>query len=244
MTRLAVALLAVVVVGVIPARAVPAAGAVDRAAGPGGFTFAVPAGWWNLSADAPAANRDHVPTVFQEQARSGRYAFLAIDLDHGGDGFMENVNAVVRSPTLPVPVTARFLDYLVLTIRAEMGRRGATYQCLDKKIVKIGDVEVGRLVAEVHDRDVVAKLIQYFIPGSFSQATLTFSTAPETFAHYEPVFDAAAQATLGAVTPYQVRPQVVLTQVIMGAVAATIAVAVIVARRRRAKKTPAAPPLT
>ena len=45
------------------------------------------------------------------------------------------------------------------------------------------------------------KLVQYMIPGNRAQAMLTYTTTAAQFASYAPLFDASAQATVGAVEP-------------------------------------------
>ena len=58
------------------------------------FAFQVPEGW----IDATTATPDVLATVPAEifvDAQSGKYAALAVDAAHAGDGFGENLKAVI-----------------------------------------------------------------------------------------------------------------------------------------------------
>jgi hypothetical protein len=177
------------------------AGGSIAVAAPGGFTFSVPPGWVNLSPDAPEAERQKASPELLSKAREGGFAFFAIDLDHGDDGYAENVNAVIREGARPPLATVALLDELEPLIQAEVSKQGMSYRALKKEVVKIAGVTAGRMVGELRGPGLFTKMVQYTIPGKLSHATLTFSTTPEAFARYEPIFDSAAQATRGAVEP-------------------------------------------
>ena len=85
-------------------------------------------------------------------------------------------------------------------------------------------------------------LVQYAIPGARAHAMLTFTTAPEKLARYEPTFEAAVQATRGAVEPDASRSETIGTfagAIVGAAVGARGALYVRRARRRKAAPKPA-----
>lgn len=165
----------------------------------GGFTFQTPPGWVDLSPDAPEAERNKAPAALLEQVKSSGHAFFAADLAHADDGFMENVNAIVQPGSSPV--TAALLDDVELRMRAEIGKQGMSYRVLEKSLVTVAGATAGRVVGELTMQGRVVKQIQYLLPGREHHAILTFSTTPESFAEYQPRFDAAGQATRGTVEP-------------------------------------------
>jgi len=169
------------------------------APGVGGFTFSVPQGWTDISRDAPEAQRRSAPPALLQQADSGQMAFVAYDPSSMDDGFVENVNAVVTTGKRPPRVTTQGLTELVKALEGAIKQNGLTYKSLKIEVVKVAGVTAGRLVGEVNAPGGKLNMVQYAIPGKLSHASLTFTTTPDKFTHYEPIFEAAAQATLGAV---------------------------------------------
>ena len=124
-----------------------------------------------------------------------------------------------------------------------LGKQGLTYRSLKMDVVKIQGVTAGRLVGEMKVPNGVVNLVQFAIPGKQAHATLTFTTTPDKLAHYEPIFDAAAQATRGAVEP---SGSSIKDSAIRGAIIGGIAggigalIAGMLKRRRRAAQQPPA----
>jgi hypothetical protein len=167
--------------------------------GTGGFTFSPPPGWIDVSRGAPEAQRKNAPPTILKQADSGQMAFVAYEPNSADDGFIENVNAVVDSGKRPPRVTREGLAELEKALEAGIAQSGLTYRSLKVEVVKVAGVTAGRLVGEVNPPSGKVTLVQYGIPGERSWVTLTFSTTPDKLSHYEPIFEAAAQATRGAV---------------------------------------------
>ena len=91
-------------------------------AGPGGFVFSAPPGWVDISRDAPTAQRKKAPPAMLAVADG--HAFYAADLDGGGDGFMENMNAFVQTGLRPPVVTLAEMDEIETVTRAELFNQG------------------------------------------------------------------------------------------------------------------------
>ena len=161
------------------------------------FTFKVPPGWTDLSPNAPAANFAKIEPVLAAQFRQATYTFFAADLDGRGDGFMENVNATVYPK--PHAINLAELKEIGEQIDAEVKKVDPRFsmQILDTKVVKIGGVECGRYIGLLTMGDKVVQQISYLLPGRNEHAVLTYSTVPAQFKRYQPVFDAAAKATVG-----------------------------------------------
>ena len=167
----------------------------------GGFTFSPPAGWIDISRGAPEAQRQKASPALLAMADNPRMPFVAFEPDSDADGFVENVNAVVQTGKRPPLATPAMLAELVKAVEGQLAAQGMTYRSLKQELVKIGGVTAGRLVGELTAPNGHVSLVQYAIPGARAHAMLTFTTVPEKLSHYEPIFEAAAQATRGVVDP-------------------------------------------
>ena len=206
-------------------------------AGPGGFTFTPPAGWVDISRGAPEAQRQKAPPGLRAQADNPSITYLAMDPDHWDDGFVENLNVVVQSGKRALPATREVLAEVVKAAEAEATKGGLKYHATKIEVVKVGGVNAGRIEVDMTAPGVESKMVQYMIPGDKSQAMLTYTTTPANFAQYAPLFDASAQATLGAVDAPTTSS--VLGSAQIGAIAGGIGGAVgglLVARSRRRKQ--------
>jgi len=214
-------------------------------AGPGGFTFTPPPGWIDVSRGAPEAQRQRAPGALQAQANNPDIAFFAVEPDAGDDGFVENMNAVVQTGKPALLATPAGLAEMEKTLQAELAKQGLTYRALKTEVVKVAGVTSGRLVGELKAPNGAVDLVQYAIPGDHAMATLTFTTAPANLARNEALFEAAAQATRGAVEPR--RGSLLLGAILGGAiiggiVAGIVVLVVMLAKRKRTAVAPAAAP--
>jgi hypothetical protein len=159
------------------------------------------------------------------------------------DGFVENMNAVVETGKRPPLMTPAGLAELVKMLEGELGKQGLTYRSVKMEIVKIGGVTAGRLVGELKLPSGLVNLVQFAIPGERAHATLTFTTTPDKLSHYEPIFDAAAQATRGAVEPRSSSiAAMALRGAIIGGVAGGLAALILGLIKRRKRAADAAKP--
>lgn len=171
---------------------------VPTSAWAGSFQFQVPKGWTDLSPGAPPENIAKAPPQFIADGRAAGFVFLAADLAHADDGFMENENVLVQR--LGEPVTQAYVDGVMTEVQAEHSRRGTPkFKVLEQGMTTIADVAVGRLVSGFESDGIDIRQIAYLIPGGDSVAIMTFSTTAAAFAEYAPAFDAAARATRGVV---------------------------------------------
>jgi len=171
----------------------------SRAGAASPFTFKIPPGWVDLSPGAPAANFERAPAGMAAEAKSGRYTMYAADLEHAGDGFVENVNAIAGDGTLaitPADVT-RHAEGLVAGIPS----KGGVAAVIEQSVATFGGVHVSRVVADIDVGNVQTRMLQYLIPGETSHVVLTYSAARDAFASYVPAFEAAAAATGGMHEP-------------------------------------------
>ena len=168
-------------------------------AAPGGFVFTPPPGWVDVSVGAPQADRDKAPPQILAVADS--HAFVAVALDSADDGFMEHVNASVQTGMKPAVMTMEVLAELEAGANKEFAKRDRSFRALKREIVKVAGVTAGRLVGDLQTPQATIRIVQYSIPGHGAYALLTFSTTPDNFERYQPIFEASAQATRGAVEP-------------------------------------------
>jgi hypothetical protein len=168
-------------------------------AGPGGFTFTPPPGWVDVSRGAPEAQRAQAPPALRAQADDPMYSYVAMDPTRVGSDFVDNMNVVVRTGARPPLYTPESLAEVVKGMEDETKKHGFSVHATRVEVVKVAGVTAGRVVADLQAPGITTKLVQYGIPGDMSHATLTYSTSPESFARNEPLFEASAQATLGAV---------------------------------------------
>jgi hypothetical protein len=168
--------------------------------GAASFKFHLPDGWVDLSPGAPEANFAQLPPSLAQQIKSSPRAFYGTDVAQGADGFMANVNVQVEPGA--VLVTPALLAEISSAMDEEIKKQGAqSYRLLESGLVKVGGVTSGRYVGELGMGGQIVKQVGYIIPGHEQHAILTYSTTPADFERYRPIFDAAAQATLGAEEP-------------------------------------------
>ena len=203
-------------------------------AGAGGFTFTPPAGWVDISRGVPEAQRAKATPALLAQADNPGITFVAMDPEHWDDGFIENMNVVVQTGKRALPSTPEVLGEVAKAAEAQATKAGLAYKATKVEVVKVAGVTAGRLEADVKASGVVRKLVQYVIPGEMSEAMLTFTTTPENFARYAALFDASAQATVGAVEP-QTRSMRDSAQLgaIAGAIGGAVGALLIVRSKRR-----------
>lgn len=178
------------------------------------------------------------------QADDPAIAYLAVDLAHDDDGFAENMNAIVQTGARPPLPTREGLAEMVKTIQGQAAQRHAEYRSSKVELVKVGGVTSGRFVGEMKAASgLVTSLVQYAIPGERAFAVLTFTTTPQKLAEYEPIFEASAQATRGAVEPRPGSPLPSLVIGILAGVGAAIGSmsAIRAKARRKAQATSAGP---
>jgi len=190
--RFAAALVALTLVAPVPAPAHAEAPASR-------FSFHVPAGWTDLSPTAPQANFALVPKPLLDTIRARPMAFYAFDLTSGDDGFMENVNANIISGA--EPITTGTLEAAFRDVESGLAQVGGRYEKLEQSTVEIDGVTVGRAVGIMHLGPIVSKQLAYLLPGDGQSAILTYSSTPEAFPRYLPIFEEAARQTKGLKAP-------------------------------------------
>jgi hypothetical protein len=213
-------------------------------AGPGGFTFTPPPGWIDVSRGAPEAQRQKVPAALLARADNPGMAFYAVG-PSAGDGFFENMNAIVETGKRAPLATPEGLAEMEKGLQAEFAKKGVTYRGVKAEVVKVAGVTSGRLVGEAQTANGLINLIQYAIPGDNALAMVTFTSPHAKLVQNEPIFDAAVQSTRGAVEPH--RGSLIAGTAIGGALVGGIAggigalIAVLAKRRRKTAAAAAGP---
>jgi hypothetical protein len=178
-----------------------AGGAGAWANGPGPFTYSTPPGWLSVSKDSSAADRARIPEAMLAQIDSGKVAFYAADVDRVEDGFMANVNAIIR-PGKPPAMTTTLLAEIQATAARDLKEMGFEYQAVKKDLVKIGGVDCAHIVGNMRtSNNYDLTTVGYVIPGREAAVTLSFTSLRSGFPRYEAIFDAAARQTQGAAAP-------------------------------------------
>ena len=174
----------------------------DAGAAPGGFTFTAPPGWTDISRGTPEAQRRSAPPELLTQADNPAVAYAAADSAHRDEGFIDNMNAIVQRGAQPPVPTPEGIAEMVKGMQDQATQQGGTYRLFKAELVKVAGVSSVRFVGEMKQRSgVVSSLVQYAIPGERAFAALTFTTTPQKLAQKEPLFEASAQATRGAIEP-------------------------------------------
>lgn len=157
--------------------------------------YRMPPGWVDLA--DPATNVAGYPANAAREARTGKYRIYAIEpetaLPQGAQASM-NVLELNAGDRVTDAVLQQAVD------EAVRGAQAAHYtmDILDKRLMKLGDVDIGVVDSTLGNVNGTMRLRQYFIPGSPKSAVITYGCAPNQFDHYRPTFEASAMATTGA----------------------------------------------
>lgn len=169
---------------------------LTAAAGPeGGLQYQLPRGWVDLL--DPETETAGYPPGLLNVARHGPYVMYAVD--------PQNLSTVGANASLNIiesrgklAVTQDLLRETTRGASREAQKAGYQMNFTSARVVKLGDVDVGRTVAFMSNDAGTVKLLQFLIPGKDFLATLTYACRPEEFTTYEPIFEQAAMATTGA----------------------------------------------
>ena len=211
-------------------------------AGAAKFTFTPPPGWVDISRGTPEAQRRKAPPDLVAKADNPAVAYLAVNLAGAAGELPENMNAIVQAgPSPPLP-TDEGLAEMVKGMQTQAAQQHGEYRSSKAEVVKVAGVTSCRFVGEMKlASGVVTSLVQYAIPGERSFAALTYTTTPQKLAEHEPIFEASAQATRGAVEP---KPGAAVPSSLIGilaGVAAAMASMLAIRAKRRGQTRPSAP---
>lgn len=157
--------------------------------------YRMPPGWVDLA--DPATNVAGYPANAAREARTGKYRIYAIEpetaLPQGAQALM-NVMELNAGGRMTDGILQQAVD------EAVRGAQAAhfTMSIIDKRLMKLGDVDIGVVDSTLGNAHGTMRLRQYFIPGSPKSAVITYGCAPSQFDHYRPTFEASAMATTGA----------------------------------------------
>jgi hypothetical protein len=163
------------------------------------FSFAIPTGWTDLSAAAPAANFKGLPDTIVREAMSDRYLAYAVDRAAGHDEVAAAFNAI-QLPTRG-RITAERLDRIVQGMVSKASAEGLTINVIDRSLVDVSGAKAGRVTYDVMVEGDQRRQLLYVLPGLEHAVALTYSTAAADFARYQPVFEASAAGTGGVREP-------------------------------------------
>jgi hypothetical protein len=157
--------------------------------------YRLPPGWVDLA--DPATAVAGYPANAVKEARSGKYRIYAIEpetaLPQGATALMNVLELDLRG-RMTDEVLRRAADQAVEQART------MHYELvvLDKRLAKLGDIDIGIVDSTLGNAGVTMRLRQYFVPGSPKSAIITYGCSPAQFDHYRPTFESSAMATTGA----------------------------------------------
>jgi hypothetical protein len=164
--------------------------------------FQAPPGWVAWAPGAPAEDFARLPQGIQAQGSTGRFAFLAASPERANPNFITNMNVTISRESAPITDRAlREFSAELLMHFANEDPRKVQRQEVSRELISISGVTCGRIVHVLDFGSVATEQVQYLIPGASDLAVITFSTTPEEFEHYQPMFAAAAEATRGIAEP-------------------------------------------
>lgn len=167
------------------------------------FVFVSPKGWIDL---ATIDNKD-LSDEFRRVKESGIYAMLAVDPEDPGRCMM---NAIVKEGE--IHISPAFMDAVVEGMRKQVLMQpaiqdfekktsgqisGYSFEAKDTKVLKFGEVTVGRMVAETTVNGQHSVQAIYYLPGGNTYAVLSFATTAAKFPMQEHLFDEVARGTRG-----------------------------------------------
>jgi hypothetical protein len=163
------------------------------------FSFVVPTGWTDLSPAAPAENFKGFPDAIVREAMSDRYLAYAVDRPAGRDDVAATFNAL-RLPTRGRITEAR-LERILEGMVSKASADGLTINVIARSLVDVSGAKGGRITYDVVVEGDKTRHLLYVLPGLEHGVALTYSTAAEDFARYQPVFEASAAGTRGVREP-------------------------------------------
>jgi hypothetical protein len=112
------------------------------------------------------------------------------------------MNAMVGDGTSG-PITQEAVTHAATELVSRAGSRlGAKITIVEAAVATIGNVHVGRTIADVDvGPNIHLRMLQYLLPGGRRSAMLTYTADRATFASYLPAFEAAAAKTTGLEEP-------------------------------------------
>jgi len=163
------------------------------------LAFRVPDGWLDLSAGAPESRLVGLPEPIVEQARSGRFAALAVEPAPAAGRLAATFIAIVQPHPLRVDdgAAGRLASGLLHVTRWA----GADAHVQRTDVVQVGGIDALRVEARVALGSREARQVVYAIPAGDRTAILAYACEPSSCSRLLPTFDASARATKGASAP-------------------------------------------
>ncbi len=156
------------------------------------FTFPIPEGWTDVTAEPGALARAWPELV--AAVESGQYVKVAADLRDGPTAGCSML-VVVRPQRLAV--TERVVDDIAAVMIKAIGEKGVTAEILEKSQTELNGIRVGHFVARlVHDGEEEMR-VAHLIPGKNEHALIVFVSPSEAFAAAQPVFEDTARHVTG-----------------------------------------------
>ena len=159
-------------------------------------TFQIPAGWTDLSPGAPEVNFGGFPAPLVKEARSGKYAAMAFDVDHATPAFSANMNALVLdgAASLDQKSLATFLEEFATT----SAKQGLHTTPVDAVLRDVNGVTWAVITRRMKSGPLLVIQMTWLIPCGKRHAVITWSAEEARFEEYRPTFEKAALATTGA----------------------------------------------
>lgn len=157
------------------------------------FAFTVPDGWVDHSKDPPQAIEALTSVKPNDKAQVSAVATDEVD------GVVRATMTAVLFDWGEAPTTASVRDF-ASGLEASV-RRQKQVRILGSEAVKLGEVDARLLTFEFDRQGKRMRSRNYLVPGEAGVALLSFACGVEEVERYLPVFDAAFQATTGAVQP-------------------------------------------
>ena len=198
----------------------------------GEFQYAIPAGWIDLKNPSAQLDTSTIPTSLLQDAADFRFAVVAMD---PADSTLEKpgatMNVVEVATTAPIE-SDMIVDYGDRIV-GELRNAGMKAHLIDVRLGAIGGVRAGVVNVEMEGTGGLRRMRQYFVPGRKGSAILTFAAPAASFARYEPIFVAAANATRGAARLGFDWSRVVVSALLAGLVGGVGGLVLAMVRKRR-----------
>jgi hypothetical protein len=201
-----------------------------------GLHYSIPDGWVDVS--DPTVSTSGIPEFIVREARSGKYVIYAVDPANTSEqGALVSFNVIEQAGK--GRIIQAMVDQTAAEVEKSVAATGLTLKVTDRRMAKLGTVDIGVVEAVMNTPRGQLQLVQYLIPGKTHVAVLTYDCPVALRERYKPIFEASAMATTGTYSHSLFNFKQLALFGLFGAIIAGTIAAVVAGSSKKKRKGPA-----